>query len=163
LIVPIWKDVRPLRGATGLLDWRLNGKLSNWLKSGRLDGSPGETMLFQTDRLVWERVLTVGIGERAAFGESELRASLSTALEVLRSISARAAAMALPGRDTDRISPDQAVRALLSELDRHENPHEASTLQGLTVINAQAAIRTMSESVREIQRSLTTNSSVCFT
>jgi hypothetical protein len=27
LVVPVWSDVRPLRGAAGLLDWRLCGRL----------------------------------------------------------------------------------------------------------------------------------------
>lgn len=163
LIVPIWKDVRPLRGATGLLDWRLNGKLSSWLKTGRLDGSAGEKMLFLTDRVIWGRVLTLGLGAAADFAESELRASLTTALDALRGIGAHAAAIALPGRDADRMSPDQALRVLLSEVERHENQHGSSTLDGLTVIDASSAIKAMSETVREVQRSLTSDSSVCFT
>jgi leucyl aminopeptidase len=163
LIVPIWKDVRPLRGAAGMLDWRLNGKLSTWLKTGRLDGSAGEKMLFLTDRVVWGRVLTLGLGEAANFAESELRASLATAFEALRGIGARAAAIALPGRDAVRISPDQALRILLSEVERHDNQHGTSHLESLTVIDVPAAIKAMSETVREIQRALTSDSSVCFT
>ena len=48
LVVPLWADVRPLRGAAGLLDWRLNGRLSQLLREGRLLGAAGEKLLFFT-------------------------------------------------------------------------------------------------------------------
>ncbi|HTA18129.1 MAG TPA: peptidase M17, partial [Polyangia bacterium] len=44
--VPVWTDVRPLRGAAGLLDWRLCGRLSTMLASGKVTGAEGEQTLF---------------------------------------------------------------------------------------------------------------------
>ena len=39
LVVPVWSDVRPLRGAAGLLDWRLCGRLSQMIREGRVSGA----------------------------------------------------------------------------------------------------------------------------
>jgi hypothetical protein len=45
LAVPVWSDLRPLRGAAGLLDWRLCGRLSQLLREGRLCGALGNRLL----------------------------------------------------------------------------------------------------------------------
>ena len=76
LVVPLWTDVRPLRGAAGLLDWRLNGRLSQLLREGRVEGATGEKLLFVTSRVPWRRVLTVGVGPTTSFSEDAFRASL---------------------------------------------------------------------------------------
>ncbi len=163
LVVPIWKDVRPLRGVAGVLDWRLNGKLSDWLRGGRLDGATGEKLLFATERVIWPRVLTVGLGETASFCEDVLCGALATVFEALRGMGARAAALVVPGRDLERVGADQALRVLLREAERDEGEHGASTLESLTIIDTPAAIKAMSETAREHQRALTADGSVCFT
>src|SRR5438874_9265009 len=46
LVLPFFSDERPLRGAAGLCDWRLCGRLSRLLASGRVQGQWGETTLY---------------------------------------------------------------------------------------------------------------------
>jgi len=79
--VPLWADVRPLRGAAGLLDWRLNGRLSRLLREGRLEGVIGEKLLFFTTRVPWRRVLTIGLGATTSFSEDAFRTSLGAVLD----------------------------------------------------------------------------------
>ena len=68
LSVGFWSDARPLRGAPGILDWRLCGKLSAWLVSGKVAGTDGEQTLFPSGgRLAWKLVLVAGLGRRADF------------------------------------------------------------------------------------------------
>jgi Cytosol aminopeptidase family, N-terminal domain len=45
IVLGITTDIRPLRGASGLLDWRLCGRISQLLTSGAMHGSVGETLL----------------------------------------------------------------------------------------------------------------------
>ena len=46
LMLPFFADERPLRGAAGLCDWRLCGRLSRMLHAGRVRGAWGETTLY---------------------------------------------------------------------------------------------------------------------
>ena len=39
LVLPIFADERPLRGAAGLCDWRLNGRLSRLVRAKRATGT----------------------------------------------------------------------------------------------------------------------------
>jgi hypothetical protein len=41
LVLPFFSDERPLRGAAGLCDWRLCGRLSRMLQAGRVAGQLG--------------------------------------------------------------------------------------------------------------------------
>ena len=43
--LPFFEDERPLRGAAGLCDWRLCGRLSAILRGGRVTGALGELTL----------------------------------------------------------------------------------------------------------------------
>ena len=48
ICVSVWSDVRPLRGAAGLLDWRMCGRLSALVAAGKVTGAEGEQTLFPT-------------------------------------------------------------------------------------------------------------------
>jgi hypothetical protein len=134
LVVPLWTDVRPLRGAAGLLDWRLNGRLSQLLREGRVEGATGEKLLFVTSRVPWRRVLTV--------------------LDAFRGLGIQSVGLAPPGRDMDRITPERALRVLLSVAEQREEQYPGTGLNALTIIDVPPAIKAMAETVRAIERSL---------
>jgi hypothetical protein len=147
LVVPIWSDVRPLRGATGLVDWRLCGKLSQMIRQGRLSGSTGEKLLLVTSRLLWSRVLGIGIGPCSDFGGDACRAFLECALEAARGIGAVHVALALAGRDLDLIKPDLAMRSLLEAIEKSHD-EQGDWLQALTIIDVPQAAKAMGGSSR---------------
>jgi hypothetical protein len=143
LVVPVWSDVRPLRGAAGLLDWRLCGRLSQLLRDGRLCGTPGEKLLLATNRIPWPRVLAVGIGDSQNFDENGFHAAIACCLEALRRLGGNSLAIAFPGRDIDLIRPERAMRGFLDALAQSE--HEAGAwLSRLTVIDAAPATKVRS-------------------
>ena len=124
--VPVWTDVRPLRGAAGLLDWRLCGRLSTMLASGKVTGAEGEQTLFPSgQRLPWRLVLALGGGPRRDFSDRRFQASVRRALEAARGLGARRLALALPGRDGERattgaaaaLTSRRALDVVLQELD----------------------------------------------
>lgn len=146
LVIPIWSDVRPLRGPAGLLDWRLCGKISQMIREGRVSGAAGEKLLLVTGRVPWRRVLGIGAGPSDVFGDGACKASLQCALDAAHGIGAGRLAIAIPGRDMDLVKPDQAMRFLLDSVEGSQGG--GTWLQHLTIIDMPAATKTMSELAR---------------
>lgn len=150
LVVPVWTDIRPLRGATGLLDWRLCGRLSKMIREGRVAGTPGEKLLLMSSRIPWKRVLAVGVGESRAFSHDGFREAIDRILKSLHGIGASSLAIALPGRDIDCIPPERAMREFVSALDQ-DRRESGAWLARLTIIDAPSATKGMSEVAREFE------------
>jgi len=148
VFVPVWTDVRPLRGAAGLLDWRMCGRLSAWMAAGKVTGADGEQTLFPSaSRLPWRLVLAVGAGPRGEFSEKRLKALVGRTLKTLQGLNVSRAALALPGRDGHAGSaPLSARRTLDVVLGEVETPPRVLT--ELTVIVPPAAQKELSEAVR---------------
>lgn len=61
--VPFFLDQRPLRSSTGLIDWRLNGRVSRLLEQGHLSGREGDSLLVPTEgRMMADNLLLFGMG-----------------------------------------------------------------------------------------------------
>jgi leucyl aminopeptidase len=142
LAVPVWSDVLPLRGAAGLLDWRLCGRLSQMIHDGRFSGAVGEKLLLATNRVRWQRVLALGVGESGVFGEDHLRQAMDGCLEAVRRLGGHSLALALPGRDIDLIRPDRAMRGFLDALAESERANGA-WLERLTVIDSAPSAKSL--------------------
>ncbi|HEX3698784.1 MAG TPA: M17 family peptidase N-terminal domain-containing protein [Polyangia bacterium] len=147
LTVGFWSDVRPLRGVPGLLDWRLCGKLSAWMASGKVAGTDGEQTLFPSGgRLPWKLVLVAGLGRRADFTEKKFRAVVHRIVKTMRGLGLQRAAMALPGRGESTGIP--ARRAL--DLVIHESEEvQPGILTELTVIDGPTAQKEMTDLLRQ--------------
>lgn len=66
LVLCAFADERPLRGLTGLVDWRLCGALSRWFIDGFATGELGERILYPCrGRLPHRGVVLLGLGEVA--------------------------------------------------------------------------------------------------
>lgn len=151
LVIPIWSDVRPLRGAAGLLDWRLCGKISQMIREGRVSGSAGEKLLLVTGRVPWRRILGVGAGPSEVFGDGACKATLQCAFEAAHGIGAERVAIAIPGRDIDLVKPDKAIHHLLEAVRMSQS--QGTWLQQLTVIDAPVASKTMGDLSRDASAS----------
>jgi hypothetical protein len=58
-----FEDVRPLRGAAALLDWRLNGRLTDMLLTEEVTGQAGEHVLLNNNgKVAADWILFVGAG-----------------------------------------------------------------------------------------------------
>src|SRR5580692_2734692 len=102
----IWSDVRPVRGLAGLLDWRLGGRLSALLASGFVTGEAGEALLLPgKPHVPFEKVLVVGMGVRAEFGDATFREALQRIVRALDGLRVRRAVVELPGRADGLIQP----------------------------------------------------------
>jgi hypothetical protein len=67
-------DERPLRGTSGWIDWRLNGRLSRFIQAKRLTGEWKETILLPSEgRIVAPLILLIGLGKVKEYGPFRLR------------------------------------------------------------------------------------------
>jgi hypothetical protein len=114
LVLPFFSDERPLRGAAGLCDWRLCGRLSRLLSTGRVGGSFGEaTMLPPGRRLPFGRLLLVGLGAADRFDEGTAREAANLITDKMRKLGFGRYALVPPGRSTGRLSARRALEIFL--------------------------------------------------
>lgn len=114
LVLPVFTNDRPLRGAAGLVDWRLCGRLSRLLKSERADGRAGETLLLPPGRrLQFSRVLWFGLGEAKGYTDDRFRRDIARILDVVARAGVTEWAIQLPGRASGLIGARRAIELLL--------------------------------------------------
>jgi len=100
LVLGVCSDDRPLTGAAGAADWRLQGRLSGFLQSGDFGGRADEVLLTDTcARIGTGRVLLVGLGPRGALDLAAARRGLRSMLVVAKKARLSRLALELPGLD----------------------------------------------------------------
>lgn len=116
LLLPIFSDERPLRGAAGLVDWRLCGRLSRLLRAGKASGARGETLMMPPGRrLRFGRILTFGLGPSKDYGEERFRHDVRWIRKVAADAGLTDYALEPPGRATGLIGARRALELWLDE------------------------------------------------
>ena len=90
------------------------------------------------------------LGAPTSFSEDAFRTSLGAVLDAFRGLGVQSAGLAPPGRDMDRITPERALRVLISVAEQREEQYPGSALSALTIIDVPPAIKAMVETVRAI-------------
>jgi hypothetical protein len=82
-----FEDERPLRGPTGLLDWRLNGAISREIINGRITGRFRETVIIPSRRRIQSpKILLIGLGSARRISYPKLREVSAHLLQTLLKI-----------------------------------------------------------------------------
>ncbi|MFO0710579.1 MAG: M17 family peptidase N-terminal domain-containing protein [Sandaracinus sp.] len=150
MAVPVHTDERPLRGATGLLDWRLCGRFSQLVVRGRVTGREGERVLVPTaGRLSFDKVLLVGAGPSAGLDAAQARRTVRAMLEVLDGLRIRRAAIALPGRTWELLEAVTAMDVLAPMI---LEPHEQDAITVIEQADEHRAMQRALESARRKHR-----------
>lgn len=119
LVLTVFSDERPLRGAAGLADWRLCGQLSRLLKKQRVQGEQGETVLMPlSGRLPFERLFLFGLGASADWSEDLFRRTVGRIRKVLGDARVSRFAVQPPGRATGLIAARRALELWMEESER---------------------------------------------
>ncbi|HEY6877932.1 MAG TPA: M17 family peptidase N-terminal domain-containing protein [Polyangiales bacterium] len=149
LCVPVFSDERPLRGAAGLVDWRLCGRLSALLVQGQLSGEFDHALLMPPPerRLAAERLLCLGAGARDSVDAIRLRLYLRAVLQRVISMRVRTVALALPHASLTWLSPEQAVDTLLEEAQAF-----SERIDELCVIDTAEAQKRMEPRIERMRR-----------
>jgi Cytosol aminopeptidase family, N-terminal domain len=128
LVASLASDERPPHGTTGLVDWRLAGRISRLLLRGFATGRAGEVLLVPgKPKLPFDKVLLFGIGPTTAFDEQAYSLVLDRILSTLEGLRARSAVVELPGRHFGGIAPERAADLLL-ERTAGRREHDVWTL-----------------------------------
>lgn len=123
LVLPVFRDDRPLRGAAGLADWRLCGRLSRLLKSNKATAEAGETMMLPPGRrLRFSRVMWFGLGDAKGYSDDRLRKDLAWITSVVKNAGATDWALQVPGRASGLIGARRAVEILLEDESLADQP-----------------------------------------
>jgi hypothetical protein len=125
-----FSDERPLRGALGLIDWRLLGGVSRRIREGRLGGAWGERALLGVRaKLPFDKLFLFGLGPREAFDEKAFRAACTDMFATLERAKVRASVCVLPGRALGLIAPDRAMEIVLGVVAAHPEQDEVTLVE----------------------------------
>jgi hypothetical protein len=142
LVLPVFKDDRPLRGAAGLADWRLCGRLSRLVKSNRATAEAGETLLIPPGRrLPFSRILWFGLGDARGYSDERFRRDLARIVEVVAAAGAADWALQAPGRASGLIGARRAVEIMLE--------HDALVDQPVSLLEDPAGQKDIAELLRQ--------------
>lgn len=116
-MVTVYSDFRPLKGISALVDWRLNGRLSQVLKNSRFGGEFGECLLMPSEgRIRTPEILVIGLGQRALFNESHVGSATQLILEKMAQKKAADFLVSYSDFIADRFEWRNGVRLLVSKL-----------------------------------------------
>ena len=142
LVLPVFRDDRPLRGAAGLVDWRLCGRLSRLIKANRATADAGETMLLPPGRrLRFKRVMWFGLGETKGYNEDRFRKDLAWILGVVTRAGVGDWSVQLPGRASGLIGARRAIEIILEDQLLADQP--------ITLLEDPAGQKDMAELLRQ--------------
>ncbi len=97
LVSGLFEDERPLRGASGWIDWRLNGMVSRSLIEKRLTGEWKETTLIPSQgRLTPRLILFIGLGKIRDYSYLRVRELPRYLLEALEKLRFPSICLSLP-------------------------------------------------------------------
>jgi hypothetical protein len=156
MVLPFFADERPLRGAAGLCDWRLCGRLSRMLQSSRVAGKFGEVTLYPPNgsgvrRLPFQRLLLVGLGVADRFDEKAARQGARLIVDTMKRLGLSRYALVPPGRSMGRLSARRALEIYLDELKGNDEPTPNVTPNAtvdLTVVESVAGQKEAAEAAR---------------
>jgi cytosol aminopeptidase family protein len=140
-----YQDVRPLRGAAGLLDWRFDGRLSALIVAGGMTGALGEQLLMPSNRrLPWRLMLAVGLGPSAELDEPRAAQAMQRVLGTMRGMGLARLTLALPGREGERLGARRALQLFLDETEKIL----PGVLEEITLIESPAGQKELGDAVR---------------
>jgi hypothetical protein len=114
LVLSVFKDERPLRGAAGLADWRLCGRLSRLVKANKVAADARETLMLPAGRrLAFSKILWFGLGESKGYTDDRFRKDLTWIVDVVTKANITDWAFQPPGRASGLIGARRAIELML--------------------------------------------------
>ncbi|MGH9390888.1 MAG: M17 family peptidase N-terminal domain-containing protein [Vicinamibacteria bacterium] len=113
LVLTFFEDERPLRGASGLIDWRMDGFVSRLLEERRLEGHTDEATLIPSQGRVGPKaILLIGLGKKTSFNYRRITETATFAIEKLHGIDVNDFAFEIPGRHVLDLNLERGSYAL---------------------------------------------------
>jgi hypothetical protein len=114
LVTGFFQDERPLKGTSGLIDWRLNGMLSHLLKEGRMTGEWQENTLIPCHgRVIPPWILLLGLGKVRDYSTLRLRDLFPRLFETLRNLKSSKVCLSFPSNEKYNVDCGKSAEVLL--------------------------------------------------
>jgi len=146
LVAGFFQDERPLRGASGWIDWRFNGMLSHFLIEKRLTGDWKETTLIPSHgRVTPSMVLLFGLGKVKEYSYLRLRELSSYLLETLEKLKTSNICLSFPYEESYNVDCGKSAEVLIEgiadclDLDRYSSNQD--WINGLRIFFAEGEER----------------------
>jgi hypothetical protein len=106
----LFEDDRPMRGLAAVIDYRLAGRLSTFLRTGELTGRANEAFLFPPrPRLTAEKLVVFGWGRISELDEDAVERAMRRMVTTLAGLGAKRALVELPGRQRGLCDADRSA------------------------------------------------------
>ena len=114
LVTGFFQDERPLKGTSGLIDWRLNGMLSHLLKERRMTGGWQETTLIPSyGRVIPPLILLLGLGKVEDYSTLRLRDLFPRLFETLKNLKSSKVCLSFPSHEKYNVDCGKSAEVLL--------------------------------------------------
>jgi len=114
LVTGFFSDERPLRGSTGLIDWRLNGMVSRLLTEKKLTGAWKEATLIPSQGRVMSRmILLLGLGEVREYSYLRVRELSPHLLETLKKLDVLDVCLSFPYEERYNVDCGKLAEVLI--------------------------------------------------
>lgn len=134
-IVPVFEDIRPLRGASGLLDWRMNGYLSQLIIEKRFAGEFEEVLLMPTrGRIKAKQLILFGVGPKEDFSEYLLPSVYRRVLNTIANKHDTHFSFCLSDLIQERFEWRNSVRKFVSKLFDYDLDFQVTMSENLSLI-----------------------------
>jgi hypothetical protein len=117
LVTGFFQDERPLKGTSGLIDWRLNGTISHLVKEGRITGEWQETTLIPSHgRVIPPLILFLGLGKVRDYSTLRLRDLFPRLFDTLRNLKSSKVCLSFPSDEKYNVDCGKSAEVLLEEM-----------------------------------------------
>jgi hypothetical protein len=121
IVLTFFHDERPLQGSTGLIDWKLNGKLSQFIVDEYIKGFFGETILLPSDTstMKCQKIFLIGLGERKDYNIARFMKISNYLIYRMIKMKVKHFAIPLPGVALGEINYFEAAEIFVALLKRN--------------------------------------------
>jgi len=136
LVTGFFSDERPLRGSSGWIDWRFNGKFSRFLMEKNLSGDWSETILIPSEGRVMSRmILLLGLGHTKEYGHLRLSEVAPRLLQIAKRLEASDICLSLPYEEGTKLNcakmAEVLIKGIVHCLDLSGNPFDSEWVKRL--------------------------------
>jgi len=146
LVTGFFQDERPLKGSSGWIDWRLNGRISGFLIEKKLTGIWKETTLIPSQGRVKSRmILLLGLGGVRDYSYLRLREFSPYLLETLRKLNFSDICISFPHEASYNVDCGKLVEVFIEgiadTLDSCKDPSMKAWVKGVRLFFAEGEER----------------------
>lgn len=117
IVLMHYQDNLPFRDLLGVLDWRLNGRLSRFVQGQHYSGKAKELLLMPSEfRFKASEILVMGLGKKEEFSEAHINQVFDYFLTTVSNKKASAVCFSLSQLLPSQFEWRNAIRLLLSKL-----------------------------------------------